>query len=99
MPTRLVDHVLTWSEATLAVLGVLGALGVAMRSLYRMARNVERLVETSESNALRLQHIEKQVNLNGGTSLRDAVHRIEMRLEKVEHLPCHLHQLPDVEVA
>ena len=49
-----------------------------------MARNVETLVATSQSNAQRLEQIEKQVNLNGGSSLRDAVHRIEVRLERVE---------------
>lgn len=87
------DHVLTWSEAVLAIFGLIGALIVAMKSIYKMARNVERLVETSESNAQRLKDIEKQVNLNGGSSLKDAVQRIETRLEKIEHLPCHLHRL------
>lgn len=90
---RILDHVLTWSEAVLAVLALVGALIVAIKSIYKIARNVEKLVETSESNSRRLQHIEKQVNLNGGHSLRDAVHRIESRLEAIEHLPCHLHQV------
>jgi hypothetical protein len=89
------DGVLTWSEAALAVLGIISAAVVVVKSIYRMARNVERLVETSESNAVRLQHIEKQVVLNGGTSLRDAVNRIEARVNKMEHLPCHLHQIAD----
>lgn len=89
---RILNHVLTWSEAVLAVLALVGALIVAMKSIYKMARNVEQLVETSESNALRLQAIEKQVNLNGGHSLRDAVQRIETRLEHIEHLPCHVYQ-------
>jgi hypothetical protein len=85
------DGVLVWSEATLAIIGAIGAVWIIVKSIYRMARNIERLVETSESNALKLVAIEKQVTVNGGTSLKDAVNRIDVRLERMEKLPCHLH--------
>ena len=94
----MLDNVLTWSEATLAVLAVIGAIGVAIKSIYKMARNIETLLTTSEANAVRLQEIEKQVTLNGGSSLKDAVGRIEQqnvaiekRISAIERVPCPMH--------
>lgn len=99
---KIVDHVTTYSELALAVVGVITAVWLGMKKLYRMARNIEELVAQSQSNGKRLVHIEHQMKMNGGSSLRDAVHRIEVsqeaigkRLEAVEHLPCHLHALAD----
>ena len=95
---KFVDHITTYSELALAVIGVLAAAWVGMKKLYKMARNIEALVEQSAANGKKLTHIEHQMKLNGGMSLRDAVHRIEVsqedvrkRLEMIEHLPCHLH--------
>jgi hypothetical protein len=99
---KFVDHITTYSELALAVVGVLTAVWIGMKKLYRMARNIESLVEQSTANSRKLTHIEHQMKLNGGMSLRDAVHRIEVnqqemgkRLEEIEHLPCHLHMLAD----
>lgn len=82
-----VDHVTTYSELFLAVVGVLTMLWVGTKKVYKMARNVEQLVEASTANTVRLAAIEKQVHLNGGASMRDAVHRIEARLDTIEHIP------------
>lgn len=71
----------------MAVVGVIAMLWVGTKKVYKMARNVEALVETSTANAKRLVAIEKQVHLNGGASMRDAVHRIESRLDTIEHIP------------
>lgn len=85
------ENVLVWSEATLAIIGAIGAVWLIVKSVYRMARNIEKLVATSEANATKLLEIEKQVTVNGGASLKDAVNRIDVRLERMERLPCHLH--------
>jgi predicted nucleic-acid-binding protein len=82
-----VDHITTYSELFLALVGVLTMLWVGTKKVYKMARNIEELVETSTANAKRLVQIEKQVHLNGGASMRDAVHRIESRLDTIEHIP------------
>lgn len=82
--SKLIDDVTSWSELVLAVFGVIAVMVAAMKSLYKIARNVEKLVETSDSHTERLAVIEKQVTLNGGTSMRDAVGRIEERLAKIE---------------
>lgn len=97
MSSFAVEHITTWSELSLAIVGVLTTAWIGMKKLYRMARNIETLVQTTEQNSTRLVQIEAQVKTNGGTSLRDAVNRIEQatlgiedRVSVLEHLPCHL---------
>jgi hypothetical protein len=94
---RWVDHITTYSELILALVGLLTATWMGMKKLYRMARNVEELVSMSHKNDRRLAEIEAQVRLNGGSSMRDAIHRIEDRLTSIEHLPCHVKLLNDQE--
>lgn len=74
------------SEGILAIIGVIAALWIGMKKLYKMARNIEELLETGNKNAERLDRIEKQVVANGGSSLRDAVNRIENRVSILEHV-------------
>ena len=55
-----------------------GALGIIFRTLvrpvFRWAQRIEKAVSTVESN----------MNNNGGSSMRDAIDRIENRMTKVE---------------
>lgn len=57
---------------------VVGALGIIYQTLVRpvvkWARRIEKAVNTVESNMMN----------NGGTSLRDAIDRIESRLDALE---------------
>jgi len=72
---------------------VLGVVAMAVKSIYKMARNIERLITTTEANAVRLVEIEKQVTLNGGASLKDAVARIEKKIVAMEGIPCPMHKV------
>ena len=57
---------------------VVGALGIIFQTLvrpvFRWAQRIEKAVSTVESNMIN----------NGGSSLRDAVDRIENRITKLE---------------
>lgn len=86
----LVNHITTWSELVLVVSGLIGATWLAIKKIYRIAKNIEKLVDNSEEHTVRLAEIEKQVAPNGGKSLRDAVERIENRLDRLEQIPCHV---------
>jgi hypothetical protein len=59
---------------------VVGALGIIFRTLVKpvvsWARRIEKAVSTVEQN----------MNNNGGSSLRDAIDRIERRLNEVEEI-------------
>jgi hypothetical protein len=74
------------SEGILAIIGIIAAAWIGMKKLYKMAKNVEELVQNSLDNKARLDRIEKQVIANGGSSLRDAVNRIETRVAVLEHI-------------
>jgi hypothetical protein len=96
---KIVDHIVNWSEASLAIIGVFAAMWVGVKKVYRMARNIESLVETSIRNEKRLTDIESQLVRNSGQSLRDAVHRIEevqvdvlQRLNRLEECTCKGHE-------
>lgn len=81
------------------------AIGAGLRRVYKMARNIEELIEKVDRNGQeavsaseRLQlavdeithvrhkvhEIKKEVLPNGGSSLRDAVNRIESRVAILE---------------
>ena len=83
---KILAHVLTWSEATLAVLAAIGTLWVAMKKLYKIAKNIESLVDSTSKNTAAIDRIEKQVFANGGTSLMDAINRIDRRVAVLEHV-------------
>jgi hypothetical protein len=74
------------SEGILAIIGIIAAAWIGMKKLYKMARNVETLVTSALDNKERLDRIERQVISNGGSSLRDAVNRIEERVKVLEHI-------------
>jgi hypothetical protein len=82
---ELVRHITIFGEATLVVLGVLGAVWLGIKKIYSMAKNIESLVSQSGDNNTRLKHIEKQMVANGGGSLRDVVMDIQKRVWELEH--------------
>lgn len=75
----------------MAVAAFFGAMGLAIRKIYRMARHIEETLDAVTVNAtlaqrleMQLHDIQKEVKPNGGTSLRDAVNRIESRMGALE---------------
>lgn len=58
-----------------AVLIAVGVIGKAAHWLYRWAQRID------ES----LSYIEGEMRFNGGSTMRDAVKRIESRLDQIEH--------------
>lgn len=69
------------------------AVGFGLRSIYRTARNVEKTLDAvtiSQSHVatalLELAEIKKEVKTNGGSSLKDAVNRIDRRVAVLEAL-------------
>lgn len=59
--------------------GVVGALGIIYRTLFRPVIRWAKRIENAVS------HVEMNMKNNGGSSLRDAVDRIENRLTTVEN--------------
>ena len=103
------DLDIDWStkllEFILAAGGVIGILGVFVKRIYRMARNIEEVLEMAQQNHaatvkagqdvqdLHAEHramqqeimaIKAEVKPNGGSSLRDAVNRIDHRMDIFE---------------
>lgn len=81
----------------MAVVGVLGVVGMSARKVYRMARNIEQTLDLVNANvkvaadaAAGVEEIRREVKTNGGSSLKDAVHRIEARVLSLEerHSSC-----------
>jgi len=66
-----------WAEMIMAVVGVLGLAGLGLKRVYTMARNIEATLDA-------VSEIKKEVKPNGGTSLRDAVNRIDHRVQVLE---------------
>jgi hypothetical protein len=73
-----------WAELIVAVGGAIMAVGYGLKRVYRMAKNIERVLENSESATTRLDAIEKELKPNGGSSLRDAVNRIDRELQALK---------------
>lgn len=87
----IVDKVVTYSEGILAVVGAIGVLFMALKRVYKMARNVEKLIELSERSATRLKAVEAELKTNGGSSIKDAINRIELQQrELATKLDAHL---------
>lgn len=84
MLSDIVTATTTWGELIVAVSGALAAIGYGIRRMYKMAKNIEKLVALTVSNDQRLQKIESQFYNNGGGSLRDAIDRIEKRVKVLE---------------
>lgn len=59
--------------------GVVGALGIIYRTLFRPVIRWGRRIENAVS------HVEMNMKNNGGSSLRDVVDRIDNRLTMVEN--------------
>ena len=92
MVDRIVDHVLTWSQLVVALGAAVVAVGYGIKRMYKMARNVEKLLEGIERNHLdataalkELNTIKAQLLPNGGSSLADKINRIEARVYSLEH--------------
>ena len=66
-----------WEYPTLAaaVLVALATIGKSIHWVYRWAQRID------DS----LSYIEGEMRFNGGSTMRDAVKRIEQRLDEIEH--------------
>lgn len=69
------------------------ALWYGVRRSYRAVRSVEKILEAVETNQLHvktaleeLAEIKREVKPNGGSSLKDAVNRIDRRVAVLEAL-------------
>ena len=67
-----------WWQTLITIAAAVTAVGViwskGVMPVYRFAKTVERHVD----------FVESQMTPNGGTSLRDAIHRIEERVNVIE---------------
>jgi hypothetical protein len=82
-----------------AVGAAIMAMWYGIRRGYRAVRAVERILEAVESNQLHVQtalkelsEIRKEVKPNGGSSLKDAVNRIDRRVAVLESLDLQHHR-------
>lgn len=82
MESKIAELWATYLEVVVAAAAAVGIFWAAIKRIYHIARNVEELVTASESHERRLAAIEAQVTANGGSSLMDAIQRIEASLRE-----------------
>ena len=63
------DTTIKGVELFLAISGALAVIVAGVRKVYRLARNIEQVLE-------KVNGMEKELHPNGGSTLRDAVDRI-----------------------
>lgn len=64
-------------ELVLKIAGAVGAIYVAVKKIYRMARNIEELIE-------KVNNLSAETKPNSGATLRDAIDRMELKLETLD---------------
>lgn len=69
--------VAAWEYPTI-IAAVLVAIGVVGKSIHWVYRWAQRIDDS-------LSYIEGEMRFNGGSTMRDAVKRIEQRLDVIEH--------------
>ena len=89
------DDIKAGGELIIVIGGAIMALAYGIRRLYRMAHNVDSLIDLVKANDSTTKEvrddvlaIKREVFANGGGSLRDAVHRIDERVHALEELGC-----------
>lgn len=75
------------------------ALGFGLRRGYKAIRSIEKILKAVEANQTnvqtalsQLEEIRKEVKPNGGSSLKDAVNRIDRRVAALEALSPESHR-------
>ena len=70
----------TWSQFILSTLEILAIIWAAFRYLNKIINRLDKLTDIDD----RLKKVESQYVPNGGSSMRDAVNRIEKNVDRLQ---------------
>jgi hypothetical protein len=70
----------TWSQLIVSSLEIIAAIWAIFKFINKVTRKLDKLDDISD----RLSTLESQYKPNGGSSMRDAVNRIEKQVEKLQ---------------
>jgi hypothetical protein len=78
--SMLLSDASTWSQLIISSLEIIAVIWAVFKYINRVSRKLDKLDDISA----RLNVIESQYRPNGGSSMKDAVNRIEKQLDKVQ---------------
>jgi hypothetical protein len=76
----MLNDVSTWGQVITSTLQILAVIWAVFKILNRLIRKLDKLDDIDD----RIKKVESQYVPNGGSSMRDAVNRIEKNMDKLQ---------------